>query len=248
MAQTSQVSLENTHQFQIESAEVSEAYTISVALPFGYSGNENSYKTLYVLDANVTFGMVRDIQTLISFEPENPPLLVVGIGYKNLNDWIRKRSRDYKPSEAQPEAVDRFIRFLDNELLPHIDSTYRTSDERLLYGHSSAGLLGLYAMTQKNDFFDGYIMTSPSVDEDGGITLARLKQADLQFSKPTRLYLSIGSKEKASLQTAYSELEATLKNADSSNLTYISERVDATHMASMAPAFIKGLQFVNKTD
>lgn len=250
-AQEKSVQLANTQQFTLHSDAVNDNFEIMVGLPFGYSQSDTRYKVLYVLDANVTFGMVNDIQTLISFEPENPPMIVIGIGYKDFGNWIQKRARDYMPTQVNTApgsgGAGKFLQFLEEQLIPHINQEYRTTESRLLYGHSTAGLFGLYTIFQKPNLFEGYIITSPSVDEDKGYSQQQVGHTPAEVPQPVRVFLSSGSREKTSFQTAYKQFLKSFKRWEEQGIKVKSEEFDASHMSSMAPAFVKGLEYVNRT-
>lgn len=248
-AQKSPVQLANTEKFTLHSEAVNDDFEIYVGLPFGYERSETSYKVLYVLDANVTFGMVNDIQTLISFEPENPAMIIVGIGYKDFGNWIQKRARDYMPSAVKTApgsgGAAQFLSFLEDQLIPHINEQYRTNDSRIIYGHSTAGLFGLYTLFQKPDLFEGYIITSPSVDEDNGYSMGLLESSAPLSAQGARVFTSHGTREKKSFTTAYKAFMKAFKGKRPSGVQLRLAEFDASHMASMAPAFVKGLEFVN---
>lgn len=251
-AQHKPVQLANTQQFTLHSETVNDDFEIMVGLPFGYSQSGTRYKVLYVLDANVTFGMVNDIQTLMSFEPEAPPMIIVGIGYKDFSNWIQKRARDYVPSAVStatgPGGANKFLQFLEGQLIPHIDKEYRTHKSRLIYGHSTAGLFALYTLFQKPALFQSYIITSPSVDEDGGYALSQVRLSSITPDKPVKVFTSCGSREKASFQSAYKTYLEVLQKRVGGEITLKAETFDASHMSSMAPAFVRGLEFVNRQD
>ncbi len=252
LAQNNPVQLANTHQFNLHANTVDDDFEIMVGLPFGYEQSNTKYKVLYVLDANVSFGMARDIQTLISFEPENPPMIIVGIGYKDFGNWIQKRARDYMPTKVEnlpgSGGADQFLKFIETQLIPEIDQRYRTTNSRIIYGHSTAGLFGLYTLLNKSELFDGYIITSPSVDEDGGYSLSLLKATSFISNKSARVFTSYGTKEKRSFVEAYDTFIKTFKKTIGNDLTMKSEQIDASHMVSMAPAFVAGMQFMNQNN
>ncbi|MCE7990484.1 MAG: alpha/beta hydrolase [Roseivirga sp.] len=248
-AQEKSVRLANTRQFTLHSTAVNDDFEIMVGLPFGYAQSNTRYKVLYVLDANVTFGMVNDIQTLMSFEPEHPALIVVGIGYKDFGNWIQKRSRDYMPSTAGKApgsgGTDKFLSFLENQLIPEVDKKFKTNGSNLIYGHSTAGLFGLYSLFTRPALFEGYIITSPSVDEDNGFS-HNLFKSPSGSTEPARVFISYGNREKASFQSAYKSFLEVFKAWKGEKMTLQSQELDASHMSSMAPAFVKGLEFVIK--
>lgn len=251
LAQEKPVQMANTQQFTLHSTAVNDDFEIMVGLPFGYSQSDSRYKVLYVLDANVTFGMVNDIQTLMSFEPENPAMIIVGIGYKDFGNWIQKRARDYMPSAVSSApgsgGADDFLSFLENQLIPEVDKRFRTNGSKLIYGHSTAALFGLYTLFQSPGLFEGYIITSPSVDEDNGFS-SNLFKSSPRSIKPVRVFTSYGNREKVSFQSAYKSFLEVFQAWKSREVIFKSEEFDASHMSSMAPAFVKGLEFVNSKD
>lgn len=131
-----------------------------VTLPFSYTQTDATYPTLYVLDANVCFGIVSDlVRSLATHHEEIPELLVVGIGHPlaGLEDWVILRNRDLSPT-SDPESDEywmwrmsqatgrddivivsgggpRFLAFIREELIPFIESRYRVSPtDRALMG------------------------------------------------------------------------------------------------------------------
>ena len=94
-------------------------YLISVALPFHYGEDpEKVWPVIYVLDANLYFGlvvdMVRAINIRVAFCNELPDAFIVGIGYPvsgALGDMLHQvmhlRLRDFV--RARSESSEQFI-------------------------------------------------------------------------------------------------------------------------------------------
>jgi tetratricopeptide (TPR) repeat protein len=57
---------------------------------------------------------------------------------------------------------DNFLAFLEQELIPELDKTYRTQAFRLLAGHSLGGLLATHAYMKENTLFKAFIAVDPS--------------------------------------------------------------------------------------
>lgn len=243
------VTIEGFETMSIYSKSVNEDYNLYIGLPFGYNKGK-SYKVLYILDANVTFGMVNDIVKLLSFE-KKPQVIVVGVAYKNFNNWIKKRGRDFMPNyqgvDLDAEVI-KFYTFMTTELIPYINKTYNTKPtENTIYGHSSGAVFGLYAMFKNPTLFKNYILTSPSVDEDKDF----IKTFENEYFSNNKtlnvnLYTSIGKSEKSSFVTTYNAFVKNLKTRTYKGLNFHEEELEGTHMSTMAPAFIKGFQYVNK--
>jgi hypothetical protein len=228
---------------------VKESYKLSIGLPFGYDQNKE-YQVLYVLDANVTFGMVNDITKLLAFEAKHPSVIVVGVAYKSTNDWMRNRGRDLMPNYSGisgDKSVSKFHQFISLELIPHINKKFKTKQtENILYGHSSGAVYGLYSLFKDPNLFKSYILTSPSVDEDSGFIVDLENKYYSKFKElNANLYTSIGSEEKESFNKIYSQFIESLKKREYINFRLNSDAVLGTHMSSMAQAFINGFHFIN---
>jgi predicted alpha/beta superfamily hydrolase len=63
------------------------------------------------------------------------------------------RNRDMVPDVAKdfpgPPRAEAFLGFLEKELTPYIDKTYRTTQPRILQGKSLSGLFTIYALLAK---------------------------------------------------------------------------------------------------
>ncbi|MBN1820329.1 MAG: hypothetical protein JW833_06415, partial [Prolixibacteraceae bacterium] len=88
-----------------------------------------------------------------------PEMIVVCIQNNN-------RNRDMLPAESQyaPDGAsnEKFFLFLSNEVIPFINSSYRTTDFKILCGQSLSGFFTLYTFIKKPGLFDAYIPISPS--------------------------------------------------------------------------------------
>jgi hypothetical protein len=71
------------------------------------------------------------------------------------------RNRDMMPVIAEgypgPPRAENFLSFIEKELIPSIEKTYRTSGQKILKGQSLSGLFTLYALLTKPTLFEAYI-------------------------------------------------------------------------------------------
>ncbi|MHA1169062.1 MAG: PKD domain-containing protein [Candidatus Hodarchaeales archaeon] len=106
-----------------------------------------------------------------------PPCILVGIDYKgSLNI---QRFRDF----AMPFGRIAFYNFLGKELIPHIDSYYRTDiTSRTIIGHPYGGTIVTHCLLQHNSsntgYFNKFIMLSGSY----GYTLDPLEMESSVFA------------------------------------------------------------------
>lgn len=178
-------------------------YHLSVALPERYQTSSQTYPVIYVLDADLLFGMVAGLTPIARWFSGAPEAIIVGISYgiDSLDQWAQLRERDFKLPEvrdAPPDsAANRFLDALTQEMIPFIDANYRTiPSDRCLYGYSSSGFFVLYALFQQPDAFQRYISGSgdlyiayPYVIHHDAPLAAR------NGATPIQLYLSAGELE-----------------------------------------------------
>lgn len=160
----------------VYSTAVQDSFVISVQLPEEY-GNDKSikYPTVYLLDANFHFPILA--ATVKQYEKAGmlPPIILVGIGYKSFQLMDSLRTRDYLYPSALPSdeinAVgggQKFYAFISNQLIPHIDSSYKTLEtNRSLLGHSFGGYFTLFALLNQAENnksgFANFAAASPSL-------------------------------------------------------------------------------------
>lgn len=53
------------------------------------------------------------------------------------------------------------VHYLQNELTPYIDRTFRTNSFRSLWGQSNSGAFTFYCFTSKPELFNAYFMSAP---------------------------------------------------------------------------------------
>ena len=182
------VTLPNTETFMLTSEATHRDYPISVGLPADYQDSKLPYPVLYLLDPELTFGTVTSFVQLLAPD-ELPPLIVVGIGYVDRS----QRSADYDSDD------DGFLRFIRTELVPYIDTHYRTlPTDRTIAGYSLSGQFVLHALASVPGFFYRHIAISPSVPFEFGKVLAGTDdafRAGVGVDK-VKLFIGSGSLEK----------------------------------------------------
>lgn len=120
--------------------------------------------TLYLLDGNMHFP-----KALNAVNREKALPRIVAIGYVGEEKYfVPERTRDYTPKVEGKDfsnggGADNFMEIIIEDVKPYITNQYGDSKKTLFFGHSFGGLFGLYTLFTKSDFFDGYILASPSL-------------------------------------------------------------------------------------
>lgn len=161
------------------------------------------YPVVYLLDGEGHFesvaGMIQQLSQ-VNGNTVVPEMIVVGIPNTD-------RTRDLTPTRiiSDPPMMDsnfskstggseNFARFLEKELIPHIDSLYPTQPFRVLIGHSFGGLTVMNIITNHTKLFNAYIAIDPSMWYDKENFLrATQKKLTAQNYNGTRLFVGIAN-------------------------------------------------------
>ncbi|WP_158795846.1 alpha/beta hydrolase [Pedobacter sp. L105] len=213
---------------------IGEDYTIYVHFPPGYDTTKTSYPVLYMTDGdwNMTvamncFRMLR--QDYLTNEP-----LIVGIGYGNRTN---KRSRDLEPSTGAPN----FIKFIAQEVMPFIQSKYRVTDQKALYGYSYGGVFTSYVLFEHPGLFNDIFIGAPG---NGDLTLRADKYFATHKELKGKIFLGAGSYEPGTV----SKIEQFKQYMDQKKLPDLQVLTavvpSAGHGAALAPVMQSGMKFV----
>ena len=188
--------LYNTEKKIIFSKSVDDTFHVFISLPNSYSDSEKNYPVLYVLDGDIAFGMAASIARYLQIGENIPELIIVGIGYGSLdNSAADKRRRDYRPVASG--GAENFLKFLNDELIPFIDASYRTiPEDKTINGYSIGGLFGLYTLFTRPETFSRYIIGSPSLTWDNYSVFDYEESSyDRIGEMKINIFISVGSEE-----------------------------------------------------
>ncbi|UCC82977.1 MAG: tetratricopeptide repeat protein [Gemmatimonadota bacterium] len=156
------------HRIAIASQHLGETRDLLIRLPRGYAdeGGPNSarYPVLYVLDGGDYFEPFGGVVQYLTMYDMVPELIVVAIPHGD-----RMKELTFSPSNEEngdwptSGGAESFQRFLEEELIPVIDESYRTYPFRILVGHSLAGLFALESLARSPDLFQATIALDPSL-------------------------------------------------------------------------------------
>lgn len=170
---------------QITSAILKETRRIYVALPVSYarSAADRRYPVTLVLDGEANVPPAAAVSHELSRNGQIPESIIVAI--PNI-DSMRGRLRDLTPpglsvsGSSRNEGGDRFLDFIEQELLPAVDRQFRGSAPRTFIGHSSGGILVTYAAATRSTYRAVIAIDTPThLDDDWLVKklLARAKAA-----------------------------------------------------------------------
>jgi len=239
----------------LHSSTVERDYTIYVALPVSYLSNpSNTYPVVYLLDADLWFGAVVDPTRLLHWEIGLPELIIVGIGYgilwDNPDEFQRLRSIDLTPTNVETSpgsgGAGEFLRFIQEDLFPIINSNYRTNPADLtIAGLSDGALFLLYVMFHAPETFNRYLAVSPHLAWDDRVIF----QYEDEFAKesselPAKLFLAVGSLDRE-FASDLTDFHRRLEDRNYAGLAMEMVKMEEeTHLSVFPGAFSRGLRTV----
>ena len=182
----------------IKSAVLAEDREILVHLPENYDKSNMTYPVLYRLDGNVyqLLETVSIVNRLTYVDEITPELIIVSIVNIDRNSNMWPVNTKYYPEPAIPGA-GRFLSFIGEELIPYIDSKFRTKGERTICGQSLSGMFVLYALLEKPELFDSYLAASGGFpgSEEYFKRLAASSLKESESFKGKRIFITNGLKD-----------------------------------------------------
>lgn len=133
----------------VRSQHLGAERVVFVSLPPSWERTSREYPVVLVLDGEWNFADAHDAASRLARLGHMPEAIVVGV--PNASARFEDRLRDLTPpglsvsGSSLNEGGDRFLDFLELELLPMVRERWRGGRPAMLVGHSSGGVLATYA-------------------------------------------------------------------------------------------------------
>ncbi|MGD9344872.1 MAG: alpha/beta hydrolase-fold protein [Candidatus Aminicenantes bacterium] len=206
---------------QFDSKVLGESRPVFIYLPGSYSEGKNYYPLLYVLDGGDYFEPFAGMVKYLSLFELIPEMIVVAIAHGDrLKEFTYTKANEKTGNWPKSGGAESFAEFLADELLPYIDSSYRTHPFRILVGHSLGGLFAVETLSRSPDLFQATIALSPSLYWN---QFEWLKNADAFLNKYDALkhFLFISGEKKGEEETRHlDEFKILAKKNASEGFSY----------------------------
>lgn len=215
----------------IKSQVLGEERTVLVRVPAGYARGNERFPVLYMTDGDAHIQHTSATVQFLARNNRMPEMIVVGVTNTD-------RTRDLTPTRVEQlpgnpnvrfptsGGADKFLKFFETELIPHIESKYRTLPFRALAGHSLGGLFAVHAMTSKPELFNSYIAVSPSLQWDNFVMVDRAKEFFKNRKDYERtLFASLGN-EPGDIGDAYGMFREALQKQQVKGFAWEAARYD----------------------
>lgn len=197
-------------QLVIDSTVLAEQRNLVVYLPEGYQNNKDRFPVLYITDGDIQGPHTAGTLDYLAKFDQTPQMIVVGIvnpPQTRVRD-LTVTSAD-KQNTQQLDNADRFLAFIDQEVIPLVKQQYRTLDYQALSGTSHGGQFAINALVKRPGLFNGVIAISPSLywNKNQMLKLAELAMKRRQLQG--RLFVSIANEEAAMTEPFQEFVEST---------------------------------------
>jgi len=259
-AQTNDSSITIGKKYSLYSKILKEKRTYSVYLPPSYKSNPNKkYFVAYVLDGGknkfleVT-GIAQSMNSIADLKMQIPELIIVSIeNTDRTRDFTPTHSLNYLDAENiaafnSSGGAKPFMQFIGKELMPQIDSSYRTLSKNLIIGHSLGGLFAINCLLESPGLFNYYILIDPSWFWDHNYIGKRTREILKTKTDLTgRVYIALANnfQEDNRHYKWGNEFYELLKNSSSSKVdTKLRYFEDEKHLTVPIPATYYGLRYI----
>jgi hypothetical protein len=154
--------------FTVTSSVLGEIRTINVYRPATYGDTTNpSLPVLYMPDGGISedFLHIAGLLQISVLNGTMRPFLLVGIENTERRRDLTGPTRIAADSSIAPRVGESaaFRQFIRTELMPIVETRYRTTSESAIIGESLAGLFVVETLLYEPDLFDTYIAFDPSL-------------------------------------------------------------------------------------
>ncbi len=207
-----------------------EDRTLFVAVPESYLRTANRYPVLYLTDAEAQFGHTSATAAFLARTGFMPEVIVVGV---TNTDRTRDLSPTRDPQFPTSGGADRFLEFLETELVPWVESRYRTAPYRIFAGHSAGGNFAFHAMRVRPGLFQGIVAVSPWLVWDKRKGLAPLATFLGGDGVRTRALFFTSGDEGEEMRDVLGQVSAALKSTSSKDLRWSSQHFPGENHGSV---------------
>ncbi len=240
----------NITRIKIKSAVLGEERGILVRTPVGYETNKLSYPVLYLTDGDAHIGHTAGTINFLSNNGRTSEMIVVGISNTD-------RTRDLTPVKSSAKnaagaaqfptsgGADNFLKFIETELIPQIEKSYRVQPYRILAGHSLGGLFAIHAMVARPGVFNSYVSVSPALQWENQSALKSATEfLKNQKELKVTLFVSLGN-EPGPIGESFDSFKEVLSKTQIKNFEWQAEKMtDEDHGSVVLRSHYAGLRKV----
>ena len=202
---------------EFDSYKLGEKRRIKIRLPHNYKADDNvKYPVVIVLDGDYLFEPIVGNIDYQAYWDEIPDCIIVGV------NQVSTRFSDFEFSEetylpSQNGAA--FFEFISMELLPYINTEFKTSPFNIIAAHDLGANFINYYLFKTEPLFDAYIAISPDFAVETPNRLS-LRLSNIESEKQLFYYLATSDGDIKGLRSAILETDSKLQKISNIKLLY----------------------------
>lgn len=254
-SQDPKVSLDQTHAKWLDSKIVGDKFLIQTFIPDQKKVPVDSLPVVFVLDADMSFGLTYDIVRWLNWGREIPYVAVVGISYgSGQRDWWSKRSRDFSESKDATKiwgewplagGAANFKGFIEKELFKFLETGYNLKGySRTIIGLSFGGLFCADLLFSKPALFDNYIILGPALLwNDKEIFKQESQFAENNTTLNANVFTAIGKLDNDDITLPWTDFFNQIKSRNYKGLILNTWTIEnETHLSMLPSGLTRGLK------
>jgi predicted alpha/beta superfamily hydrolase len=225
----------------LQSQILNQKRRLNIFLPDGYDAKDARFPVIYVLDADGRDQHIVPTARFLFVNGKMPKAIIVGVFNIDRNhDFLPDSSR----SATTGGGADNFLQFFKKELIPYIDTNFKTENFKVLIGHSFGGVFVMHALLNDPDLFNAYISIDPSFwyKNQMQVTSAQIEFMKLKnWNKP----VFITGREGGMINMGITSMEKVLKSSAPKGLKWkVVEYPNEDHGSVPFKSAYDGLRFI----
>lgn len=190
---------------------------LTVSLPPSYNKDvKKTYPLLFLLDGDYLFDPFQGAISYGNYWDDLPEVIIVGLDQNKENERVEDCTFD--EATGLPDGKgENFFEFIGVELIPFIQTKYRTSNFRMIAGHDvTAGFMNLF-LYKDVPLFNAYISLSPELPLE---MESRVAERLGNFKQNMFYYQSSGEGDIKKMKEKITLLDENIKALNSTTLNY----------------------------
>lgn len=226
---------------KIFSKKLNGERTFSIYTPASYESNtKKNYPVLVLLDGEYLADPFSGILKYGNYWDDLPEMIIVAI---NQNDGeTRFNDSEYGEDGLPANSGAKFFEFIGFELLPYVQSKYRTLPFRMIAGHdTTAGFLNFY-LYKDDPIFNAFISLSPEL---ATAMEERIVERLGKIQKPIFYYHATSTGDLEEIQEKTKKIDDVAKDIKNPNVIYRYDVFKNTsHYSLVAEAIPSAMYFI----
>lgn len=199
----------------LESSKLGTTRELKIQLPRSYTSDKNkSYPLFIVLDGDYLFEAVAGNVDYYTYWEDMPEAIIVGINQLD----FRYDDSMYSAQNSLPiEKGAAFFEFIGAEVIPYIETTYRSGTFKVAIGHGETANFINYYLLKEKPLFQAYVAISPDFAPQ---MIQYLPERLSKIQTKTFYYLATTNNDSESIRKMTGSINADIKLIDNKNVLY----------------------------